>query len=525
MTPTVEIRGRYVDSADRPRVGRLVFTPTIKRRASDGYVVVGDPIEVPLVDGAFSVALPATDAPGVQEGLFYRVEECFPRGETFLIEVPLAFATDGLDVSAIDVATETPGTPAPVITRAEWERLNKALQDLSVQRSSGAAVAALGDSIMAAPVVGVSVGTLPPATLMPGNSAYNQVVHRSMGRVVGSPALNFGKGGDTIAQILARVPAVIAAAPNFCIVLGGTNDIGGGSAQAAVFAAIDSLFANGHDALRAAGITTVAVTIPPRSISAGSAAKSQMIVLANNYIRRLARQRGIPLADVYSLLADPATGDYKPGLGADGIHPTDVGAKLIAAEILRVLAPSLPPRTERRGSFAGDPANLAPNALFLGATTQVSGQTTPNGWTSSRTAGSRSLVAGSSGDGLAGKWAQLAPSASEAAANPAWQVLGNFAAGFTAGVDRLRFSVRVQIDDFETGVAGSDGLHYVSTRIRFNGPNIFHEPMYRWACDVGDALVVWETVVPAGTTSIDLLMAMNGQATARWGEWYVERVI
>lgn len=143
---------------------------------------------------------------------------------------------------------------------------------------------------------------------------------------------NAGVGGNTLAQMLARLQAdVIARAPAWCSVMGGINDIAGLSADQ-ITAQLSEIYRQ----LRANGIRIIAHTILP--LGSGHASYSvgnyQKILTVNQWIRQQCQKsRSMWLCDSYRAIVDPfsATGQPKAGhLASDNIHPSARGARAIA---------------------------------------------------------------------------------------------------------------------------------------------------------------------------------------------------
>lgn len=100
---TVTVRGSFYGVDGRPIAGKVSFTLTASRLfdMTTPRTIIGRPVVVTLVEGAFSVALPATDDPDIlPEGAkSYTVQEHFDGGATYSILVPLADAADGIDLT------------------------------------------------------------------------------------------------------------------------------------------------------------------------------------------------------------------------------------------------------------------------------------------------------------------------------------------------------------------------------------------------------------------------------------------
>lgn len=163
----------------------------------------------------------------------------------------------------------------------------------------------------------------------------------------------FATASWTAAQILAtHVPAVIAAASpgDTVAVLAGTN----GNVLADVIAI--------HNTLRAAGLYTVAMTIPPSSSSTLAA-----VARVNAGITEYAEANDIPLVDLHGAVVDPATGAYLSAYNGDGVHPNHAGAQRFgqaAAAVINSLFPTRVPLIQHNAAFVGQ---LVDKPLAIGA--------------------------------------------------------------------------------------------------------------------------------------------------------------
>ncbi len=148
-----------------------------------------------------------------------------------------------------------------------------------------------------------------------------------------------GIGGQTSPQVLLRFQQdAVALHPRVVHILVGTNDIAGntgptapGMAQANIRAMVDIARAN--------GIQVVLATIPPaREFNWRPEVKpGDWVHVMNRWIRQFAAERGLVLADYYSVLAMP-DGAIDPGLFADGAHPSAAGYRAMRPVLLEALA-------------------------------------------------------------------------------------------------------------------------------------------------------------------------------------------
>jgi hypothetical protein len=215
--------------------------------------------------------------------------------------------------------------------------------------------------------------------------------------VAGKPVTvvrNAGDGGDTLAQILARISTEIApyAQPGDIVAfMGGVNGAGTGaddsldeSTEAAVVGQLELIF----DALLALGVTVHASTITQAEAS-GYWATSPSTALAittaaNGYIRgRCLSEARMRCFDSHAALGG---GSYATAgtVESAGIHFLVAGAQLVGARYVTDCGADYRKASYRRWLSVADNYadssswNLIGNANFAGAT----GSTRPTGWTS-----------------------------------------------------------------------------------------------------------------------------------------------
>lgn len=319
---------------------------------------------------------------------------------------------------------------------------------------------------------------------------------------------NYGIGGQTTSQILARVDDVIALNPGWVIITAGTNNAGvaGGVAQA------QSDLAAMLDAFEAAGIRAVLLTLPPRAGSYTGTQKGDTLAI-NEWIRQQARLRpGLLVADVFPALADGTASNYlATTLGfnpsSDGIHLSATGGYACGKVLADVLRPHINTLTPYSNPNPG--ANLLTNGRPAGTTTAA-----PTGWNVSGGSGLVwSDVARADG---AGSWKQLVVGS------------GTVNVGVNATVDGTRLAVGDTVNaigEFSAssmdqaaandaqGIALSirawNGSTYTDFRYAFNyfrGPNNDH----------GGVMRVPDFVVPGGTTLLTYQWELRGAMTFRF---------
>lgn len=184
-------------------------------------------------------------------------------------------------------------------------------------------------NIIVGPMTLVSIGdslTLGKPGHIPGDplddpfSGWQPHLQEMQGRAI----VNKGVGGDTSAQVLARMTAdVHFFRPAYCAVLAGTNDVSTGVAAGTTQGNLTSIWGS----CTSNGTIPILGTIPP--YNAGTAAMKQAILDLNTWIRGQAAANSWPLADYYPVLEDPASpGNMRTSeVAADGLnaHPTSQG--------------------------------------------------------------------------------------------------------------------------------------------------------------------------------------------------------
>ena len=350
----------------------------------------------------------------------------------------------------------------------------------------------------------------------------------SNGGLVFKQSLNFGVSGDKAAETLLRVDDVIAAAPSFCAVLIGTNDIGTGAGgavtpYASMIASIEAIY----DALLGAGICVIAIPILPKSDAAQSTTKQAQLNRVNTWIRRYCFNSTdkIILADPFESLVDYTLttgvpiGGHANGTTAmttDGVHPTKRGAWLIGKTIIDALGSRISPikliqyNTNDIYDATNNPTgNLLANGLFTG-TTGTDGQGASGdfgtGWTAASTVATGTMVGSKVNKTLAN--GQTIPQQQIVYAAPAGASLETFGltsatitTGFTAGVDTIYGDIEVSVsgitaDSFiSIEYAIGDGTATVNSSLKSTNGFL---PNVEWS----GVLRTPEFVITAGATAL-----------------------
>jgi hypothetical protein len=130
---TVQITGTYVDFEGTAIQGQIRFTlSSVVSNTTDDQMIAPSTVVVPLVNGAFSVVLPATNDPDTNPIPFvYAVEESFPGGRSYNISVPYTTvgSLDLADISPAPVLSETYGA---AIDEASFDSLEALIAALDV---------------------------------------------------------------------------------------------------------------------------------------------------------------------------------------------------------------------------------------------------------------------------------------------------------------------------------------------------------------------------------------------------------
>ena len=131
---TVQITGTYVDYEGTAIAGQIRFsTAEVLRNGTDDQMVAPSVVVVPLVSGAFSVTLPATNDPDVVPNPFtYSVEESFAGGRSYEISIPYTSA-GALDLADISPAPSLDTTYVQLIDQTTWNTLETNIDTLDTR--------------------------------------------------------------------------------------------------------------------------------------------------------------------------------------------------------------------------------------------------------------------------------------------------------------------------------------------------------------------------------------------------------
>ena len=120
----VTVQGNFVDFEGNPIAGQVQFRLTeMLRNSLADEMYVPSTVAVTLdANGSFSTSLPATDDSDVIPEFAYEVEEAFPNGRTYEIDVPAA-STGAINLADISPAPTLDTTYVGLITEVPFATL------------------------------------------------------------------------------------------------------------------------------------------------------------------------------------------------------------------------------------------------------------------------------------------------------------------------------------------------------------------------------------------------------------------
>ena len=178
--------------------------------------------------------------------------------------------------------------------------------------------------------------------------------------------INAGAPGEEARDAVSRFRSLVGGQrPEVVLLMQGTNDLdvaGGGGAQGAA-AALNTMV----QYAQSTGADVLLMTIPPQVHTASA----QLVEPFNTMVREVAARRGATLVDIYTLVRDGAcSGDSTtPCIGADGLHPTADGYRLIAEELSELIRELYDVEITPQGAGAG--ARGAGSAVGIDLSTHV----------------------------------------------------------------------------------------------------------------------------------------------------------
>lgn len=331
---------------------------------------------------------------------------------------------------------------------------------------------------------GDSISSGGDTNILHGNTWMQYATTLSGGRM--QYVYNGGVPGENTAAILARAATVVAQPIDSCFILAGTNDTQGSvNPTVAVYA---GMIAQMVAALRAAGITPIICTLPPRLV--GGAWVLDRTQEFNGFLRRYAAVERLALIDFYSLLVDPVTAGWQAGWNdGDGIHPNVAAHRAMGQFVVDELSDRLYPFTELLTAANVGARNLLVNPLFLDDT---NGDGIPNSWIGSDGSAGFYTHSIQSGDtAIKGNWAVITNTGAAAYR----QLYQNVTTGFAAG-DRMRLSFRAALTTDTAGISVNAACS--------GGVTTLFRPL-SGVVKAFEGQAQMSFTVPAGTTNIAVL--------------------
>ncbi|MFN2637954.1 MAG: SGNH/GDSL hydrolase family protein [Gemmatimonadaceae bacterium] len=162
----------------------------------------------------------------------------------------------------------------------------------------------------------------------------------------GKPYINRGISGQTTPQLLVRFRQdVVALDPKVVVILAGTNDIAGNTGVSTLEMIEDNLRSMTEIA-KANEIRVVLSSVLPVYDYPWKPGiePAQKIVALNSWIKQYASHVGAGFIDYHSAMADGRQG-MREGLSRDGVHPTEVGYRIMAPLAEKAIGQSLKRRS------------------------------------------------------------------------------------------------------------------------------------------------------------------------------------
>lgn len=139
---TITVRGKYVYLDGTPARGLIRFTgKIIATSASTKTIIIPATVSAALDEnGQFSVLVPATNDPDIQpNGWTYTVSEELSNGggRSYDIDIPLAAAASGIDLSTVAPVSPASGGPTAFVTLTMYEDLSQRVTALEAGGGGG----------------------------------------------------------------------------------------------------------------------------------------------------------------------------------------------------------------------------------------------------------------------------------------------------------------------------------------------------------------------------------------------------
>lgn len=336
---------------------------------------------------------------------------------------------------------------------------------------------------------------------------------------------NAGVASDTVQMIADRVQTqVLDKRPGFCFVLAGSNSTTKGYSH---YAEARSVYETQIiQRILNAGIPVILSTIPPRNNTRTTVAGVntgpevyQLTLAWNVFVRSMAAKYRLPLVDLYAIVTDPSTGNFKTGYTGDGVHWGYAGVMKVAEAVEKAISTTFPTRIVPLEQDRYSVVNMAPDPLFLGPLTSGGGGRYPAGFNGSSAAPPTvEVLAPVDGDGLdAGKWLKLGMSGTATRNVNLIRTITDYSAasGLTIKTgDRIGWGFR-----FKYSKPAVDETTYFTVSCRYldsAGNNLKQvTPMNQWRSNVEGVLWIEDTL-PAGTVSLRLDIGFSAGTMDLW---------
>jgi hypothetical protein len=294
-------------------------------------------------------------------------------------------------------------------------------------------------------------------------------------------ANNAGLQASLTSSMVSRLPALLAGnTTDKLFIVAGYSDLSSQIPVSSIAANINQMVV----LAKGANVLPILCTLPPQPANTISA------VPLNLQIRNIAKIQGVPLVDLYSVVADPSTGLYKAGYSPDGINPGSVAARLMAARAISATYQLYDHEYPYLPASENDGVNLIIDPLFLINTSPWTAGTV-SGIALQNTVGTDPAIAGNT---------KVLTKTDTASAN---MLTGSaITTGFNPG-DRLAFVGRIKTANCEAGALQFD------IALQFDPGAQLTYPIYHWAVDIQDGQWYVEVVVPAGATTITPVITLN----------------
>ncbi|HEX8942422.1 MAG TPA: GDSL-type esterase/lipase family protein, partial [Gemmatimonadaceae bacterium] len=299
---------------------------------------------------------------------------------------------------------------------------------------------------------------------------------------------NAGVAGNTSAQMLARFSTDVAAyKPDKVFVKAGTNDVGNAVPFATSIANIQAIV----QAIRDIPAVPILCTIPPRSDG-----YHQAIETLNAGIRLYARTQGITLVDFHAVLVDPANGNYLAAYNGDNVHPTAIGARVMADTAISATAGLWQKWSPYQPSDNTDPNNWIVNGLML---VDANANGIADSWTQFGSSNATMTIVTDSS--IIGKWQQIAKA--DVGNNIVFDQSFALASGKWSIGDRIAFTGRVKT----SGVDAGGGQYKIY--LDYGNGNVIYPVGSLWTVDTNGTFYI-ESVIPAATAAVTAYVIVQG---------------